>query len=155
MEGAGLSRVLPENDIPTWLSPCGAASTIDHFLLPDGTAGSARVLKDSGFPSDHFPVTLSAPSARAFRDDELLIRRTRFHLSCKDSAAAYERYASLATKSWANRDPASMAPRDISRALSTVISASAEEAFGMAPRGRPEPMAVRRIQGRLRHLQST
>ena len=92
LEGASLSRVLPENDIPTWLSPCGATSTIDHFLLPQGTAGSARVLRDSGFPSDHFPVTLSVPSAVAFREDESLLRRTRFHLNCKDSAAAYERY---------------------------------------------------------------
>ena len=48
-----------------------------------------------------------------------------------------------------------MAPQDISRALSAVISASAEEAFGVAPHGRPEPVSVRRIRGRLRYLQST
>ena len=65
LEGASLSRVLPENDIPTWLSPCGATSTIDHFLLPQGTAGSA--LGSGIIPPNQFALFPSSSPADLLR----------------------------------------------------------------------------------------
>ena len=54
-----MRRLHPLAEAPTWVSPQGFAGALDHIFLrtPSEAAHTTEVRYDSGFPSDHLPVT--------------------------------------------------------------------------------------------------
>jgi hypothetical protein len=147
-----LQRIPMTVEYPTWVSPLGFATSIDHVLVSPSlkSMASGRVVVPCLFPSDHFPVVVSIGAITCIPREARETNIARYSAQAMGKPFHQDLFRQGLTHALQKRHWSEMNIEDLHAHISTCILFAADESFGK-PVAKPDvPRAVAKLMDVMR-----